>query len=551
MKGDSAPRTREALARSLGLPRPGTSEFRRERQQAIEDAEERARTAGLAPGLRFETVFDILASFPREARSRFIDRRAHLATLARAWDSQQPALILAYGRRRVGKSALLGRFVSRRRVGYFVAARQLKRNQLDDLGAVLGRISAGFRPGRPPRVALADWDDALGLLADAATRQRVGLVLDEFPYLVDADPALPSLIQRWWDRVGSRSNLMLVLAGSHQGMMRNLVAYDGALHGRPTATIALEPLDYFQAARFVPAWSAEDRIRAYAIAGGVPAYLELLDDQQPFRDELLRLAYRADGRLFIEAPSLLQTEFSEPRTYESILRSIAAGETQPSRIAQRAGLSGANVVGPYLDRLIALGLVERRTLPPEHGEVRPRTSQYVIADQYLRFYFALVDPYRSDIQLGNGAAVLDHLWPDRFDEHVIRTFEDVARQYLWLEPRDGQTPVTYVGPWWLPAADIDAVATSRGRLLAAAEARWSRTYVKPADLDELRRNVDQASPGARPRLLLFSRSGFDDNLRGQTDAELVSLRGLFSPALDADRRATTARREPERTVARR
>lgn len=111
--------------------------------------------------------------------------------------------------------------------------------------------------------------------------------------------------------------------------------------------------------------------------------------------------------------------------------------------------------------------------------------------------------------------------------------------------------MTHVGPWWLPAADIDAVAMSRGTLLAAAEARWSRTYVKPADLDELRRNVGQASPGARPRLLLLSRSGFDDNLRGQPDADLVSLRDLFRPALDTDRRATTTRREPEKTVARR
>ncbi|MDQ3449282.1 MAG: hypothetical protein M3432_08925 [Chloroflexota bacterium] len=62
----------------------------------------------------------------------------------------------------------------------------------------------------------------------------MGLVLDEFPYLIDANRSLPSLVQRWWDRVGSLSNVVLILAGSEQAMMRSLVDREGALPGRPT-----------------------------------------------------------------------------------------------------------------------------------------------------------------------------------------------------------------------------------------------------------------------------------------------------------------------------
>lgn len=328
---------------------------------------------------------------------------------------------------------------------------------------------------------------------------------------------------------------MLVLAGSHQAMMQRLVAYDGALHGRPTVTIPLRSLDYLQAAKFVSGWRPEDRIRAFAVAGGVPAYLSLLDDQRPFDEELLRLAFSPDGRLFSEAPSLLQTEFQEPKTYESILRAIAAGEGQPSRIAQHAGLSGANTVGPYLERLVALGIVERRTLPPEAGETRPRTSRYVIVDQYLRFYFRLVDPHRSEIQIGRGDEVLDALWPEAFDHFVSQAFEDIVRGYLRLRPPAEGKALTYVGPWWFAGGDIDAAGMVGGKLAVAAEARWSRSFMKPADLSELTTNVSLVAPGARPELVLVSRSGFDPNLR-TSGATLVDLPALFRTSLDPETR---------------
>lgn len=543
MKDTTPLRTREALAKSLGLPRPGSPEFRAQQTSAEEDAWTRAVAAGLPPDIRYQTVYDLVLDAPREVRRRFIDRRFELAALERAWSLPEPQLVVMYGRRRVGKSALLGRFSKERPIAYYVAARQLKRDQLADLGGVLGRVAVGFRPGRPPRLALRDWDEMLSTIADASRERRVGLIIDEFPYLVDADPSLPSLIQRWWDQVGSQSNVMLVLAGSHQAMMQRLVAYDGALHGRPTVTLPLRSLDYLQASKFVPGWQPEDRIRAFAVAGGVPAYLSLFDDQRPFDEELLRLAYSPDGRLFTEASSLLQTEFQEPKTYESILRAIASGEGQPSRIAQHAGLSGANTVGPYLDRLVGLGIVERHTLPPEAGDVRSRKSRYGIADHYLRFYFRLIDPHRSEIQIGRGSDVLDTLWPDMFDHFVSQAFEDVVRAYLRLRPAPEGQPLTYVGPWWFGGGDIDAAGMVGSTLTVAAEARWSRSFLKPADLSELTTNVGLVAPGARPELMLVSRSGFDPNLRA-SGATLVDLPALFRKALDPETRRSASAPSP-------
>ena len=476
-------------------------------------------------------------------RREFIDRRQERAELDEAWASGRPELVVVHGRRRVGKSALLTRFAAGKPLAYYVAAEQLERDQLTDIGKALGQMSSDHgRRGRPPRLAVRDWDEALAIVTDAAATRRVGLVIDEFPYLVAANRALPSLVQRWWDATGSESNVVVILAGSQQSMMRSLVSSEGALYGRPTRALHLRPFDYYHAGQFARAWPPEDRVRLYAVAGGIPDYLEEFDTARPLRDELLRVAYSPAGRLFREAPDLLRAEFNEPRTYETVLRAIANGYLSPGDVAAQAGLGAANRVTPYLDRLMELGIVERRVPPPEAGLPRSRNSQYVIADPYLRFYFALLDPWRSAIQAGQGAAVLAQQWGEEFDRLVSRTFEEVARQHLRRLAGAGSAgPFSSVAFWWFAGGDIDAAAMAGPRLAAAGSAKWTRDQVKPGDLSNLRRDVAIVAPADAPQLFLYARSGFDRNLAGAPDVTLVGLRDLYAANLDYERMATRPR----------
>ena len=464
--------------------------------------------------------------------SIFIDRKRELSALDERYRQGKAEFIILYGRRRIGKSGLIDRFLGSAHGIRLLAREESKHLQLKKFSYELGDF---FSDDFLKTTSFSDWDSFFTYLSGKA-KDRVVIAIDEFPYLVAVNRALPSLIQRWWDSVGSRSNVVLILAGSQQSMMRSLVSSDGALYGRPTRAHHLRPFDYYYAGRFAAGWSPEDKVRLYAVAGGVPDYLEEFDATLPFRDELLRVAYSPTGRLFREAPDLLRSEFVEPRTYETVLRAIANGYVTPGEIAAQAGLAGANRVTPYLEKLIDLGLVERRVPPPDVGQPRSRNSQYVIADPYLRFYFALVDPWRSAIQQGQGAGVLGEVWGEEFDRFVSWTFEDVARQHLQRLAGTGAIgPFTNVGFWWFAGGDIDAAAMTGPRLAAAASVKWTREQVKPGDVADLRRDVGRVAPGDRPHLFLYSRSGYDRNIAPEPDLTLVGLRELFAAELEYER----------------
>ena len=476
-------------------------------------------------------------------RTAFIDRRAELASLERAWRSGRPQLVLITGRRRVGKSALLVRFARGKRISFIAAAQRLRKDQLADAAQDIAALANGFRVGRPPTIRLDDWDALLDLVAEQAADRRCGIIIDEFPYLVAESPDLPSLVQRWWDRTGSRSHAFVVLAGSHQAVMRDVAASNGPLYGRATVRRDLAPLDYYQAARFVPAWSPDDRVRAYAVAGGMPEYLRLLDDRRTLRQNLEELAFVPDGPLFREAEYLFESEFREVSRRGSIFRAIARGATTPNGIAQSIGLGSAADVAPNLRDLVVLGLIERVVPVTEEQALRQRRVLYRIGDPYLRFYFALLDPRRGQIALGPASHVSAGLTDEELDVFVSRTFESVARSYVSRLAAVGDLPILQrVGTWWRDAEEIDVVGIgASAKIEVVGGAKWQASPMDGRDVDTLERRAALVGAPADVSKILVSRSGFHSSARRRAGVRLVTTKDLFAARLDVERAGMEAR----------
>jgi AAA+ ATPase superfamily predicted ATPase len=205
----------------------------------------------------------------------FFNRVDELAALQESWAADDGSLFVLWGRRRVGKTELLSRFVEGKRALYFEATDAASADQLRDLSRELARVWGNELLSRQP---LTSWEAALTAIEQYAASERTIVVLDEFQYLAAQDRELSSLLNRWWRRVARRLDLMLVLAGSEVSFFeRDVLA--GQMYGRRTGQLHLTPLDYRCAALFVARYSAQDKIRTYAVCGGMPYYLERFDDR--------------------------------------------------------------------------------------------------------------------------------------------------------------------------------------------------------------------------------------------------------------------------------
>jgi AAA+ ATPase superfamily predicted ATPase len=464
----------------------------------------------------------------------FLNRIDDLATLESRWFSQTAELLVVWGRRRVGKTELLSRFISGRRGLMFEATTGTQTDQLRDLTRALAEVA-----GSPllRQQSLDSWHAALAAIEQYAS-ERCVLVLGEFQYLVQSTPDLPSLLSRWWRERGSELPLILVISGSEVSFFeRDILGHGSPLYGRRTGQLQVMPFTYRDAALFTPGYSAEDRIRAFAVWGGMPYYLAQIDPGRTVADNILHGVLARDGVLREEARLLLYQELSEPRLHFSVLRSIAAGDTRVSEITNRIG-TDSSTVSRVLDALASLLLVRR--VVPVTATIRARTKQtsWEILDPYLRFWFRFVLPYED--RLGQPESQRVHLEQTilpALDAFVSKpAFEQVAQVYL--QQRLGAAAV---GPWWgkVPTGEgrrtetreVDAVALDgEGTVTALGSCKWTTEPMGLAEENLLTRLEPFVGAGRsdRPTHWFFSRSGFDQGLQqlAGSDPEHYILVGL-------------------------
>jgi AAA+ ATPase superfamily predicted ATPase len=457
---------------------------------------------------------------------QFLDRVEDLALLEDRWSSGAAELLVVWGRRRVGKTELLTRLARGRRGLVFEAAAGTVADQLRDLTNTLAEVT-----GSPllREQALSSWGAALVAIGEMAS-ERCIIVLDEFQHLVQADPGLPSLLARWWRESGRHLPLVLVLSGSEISFFqRDVLGHGSALFGRRTGQLQVTPFGYRDAALFVPQWTAEDKIRAFAIWGGMPYYLSQVNPDASLAQNILRTTLSRDGVLREEAKLLLFQELAEPRLHFSVLRAIASGDTRVSHIANCIGVD-MSTVSRVLDSLSALLLVRRNV--PVTATLRGRTRQtaWEILDPYLRFWFRFVMPYEERLQRAEGQQLhLEQTVLPALDEFVSRpAFEQIAQDYIRTH-----SAAASVGSWWgrVPTGqarrtetrEIDVVGlTAQGEIAVLGSCKWTGSPMGLAEeglLARLEPLVGPAAGGAAPQHAFFSRSGFEDGLRRLAEAE--------------------------------
>lgn len=449
----------------------------------------------------------------------FVNRVRELAFLEKRYVSDQAELLVLYGRRRVGKTELLRRFCEGKDHFFYVA-------DLGTLETTLHEVSRRFGEqffDDPDAIHFASWEQLFKALSRQSNEQRLIVVLDEFTYLLQTDAALPSVLQRLWDETLQHSQLMLILSGSYIGIMeREVLAYRAPLYGRRTAQWHLKPLTFEDSRLFLPSYSIQDQVRAYAVMGGVPAYLRQLVNHKPLLDNIEDEILTQGSFLYDEPRFLLQMELREPRIYFAILEAIATGVVRQAAISKKVGVKGASL-SYYMTTLRDLGLVERIVPVTDANPERSRQGRYQLLDPFLRFWFRFV--YRERVHLERGdTETVRRIIETQLDALAGYAFEEICRSWVWEAATQGVIPFRpeRVGSWWNTEAQID-IAAANDEYLLIGECRWRSRPIGSEVLRDLKRKATTIDHKRHLTYALFSRSGFTKALETEASEEGVLL----------------------------
>jgi AAA+ ATPase superfamily predicted ATPase len=456
----------------------------------------------------------------------FHDRERGLESLERSFASPEAALYVLYGRRRLGKTTLLRRFAGDKPGVYHVADRS---TGVDAIRLLSRSMALAFGDASFADPSYGTFGDLFTAYDRLRPTTKSYLILDEYQYLCEVQPALSSIVQRQWDSAWRRAPVMVVLCGSVMSMMyKETLARSSPLYGRRTGQWLLRPMRFHEVGAFYPGRSPVERVRLWALSGGVPRYAELTAAHRDFATALRACVLAKDGPLYAEARLLLHDEVTTPNVYWSLLHAVASGANRISEIAGRVGLP-ANQLTRYLSALSDMGLVQRQVPVTERDPEKSKRGLYQIDDAFLRLWFGCVAPFESLLEFGQVERVAD-LMRERLSRHLAWAFEDVCRQHV--EDRLHEIGAVKVGRFWSRHEEIDVVAVDQeGAVVFAAECKWTG---RPASLEvgeALRRKVERLWPDQldRIRLAVFSAGGFGEALQRWArahDAWLLSAKDL-------------------------
>ena len=464
----------------------------------------------------------------------FIGRERELNSLEKLYVSDKFEFAVIYGRRRVGKTALINHFIRNKTAIYFMGVESNDKQNLENFSKNILEYGVGIQAD----TAFLSFQAALEYVFQLAEKERLILAIDEYPYVARSSKSLASTLQLLIDKYKENSKLMLILCGSSMSYMEDhVLAYKAPLYGRRTAQMKMQPFDFADACRYFKNFSSEDKALIYGIVGGTPQYLLQMDDKLSIEENIKNTFFNSTSSLFEEPENLLKQEVREPALYNAIITAIATGSTRMAEISAKVGAE-TSVCAAYLKNLMALGLVQKET---PYGEKASRKSIYTIDDNMFRFWYRFVPENYSIISRGASDIAYKRMEP-HLSDYMGKVFEEICKQYLWKQLLKGQSPVEFVelGRWWgtdpftHSQTEIDIMGEQDKNTALFAECKWTNEKVDTGVLETLAKR-GQLFHYAKIYLVLFAKRGFTkgcvDMANRMGNVMLVSYNDLVNSML--------------------
>ena len=419
-----------------------------------------------------------------QGKCPFVDRVGELNVLWRAW-RERPGLVVVYGRRRVGKTRLLVEWL--RRLGarsvYYLA--HLASHEYN-LACMAERTASQLGDPLLARLRPRSLGDLLELIARYGD---VVVVIDEFTYWVRSGARVLSELQEFVDMRLPDTRMLLVVSGSLVGVMERSVLGGGSpLYGRAMARLRLEPLEYPSLKEIVGGLAPADRVRLYALVGGIPFYLCQVRNTQDIKEVVWKLIIEPGAPIRTEKDFLLREELRDPHTYSAILSALARGYDTPARISDATGIDSSHV-SKYLHVLEHLGFVRRDT------PLFRKRGRYRISDPVLRTWYTLVEPVEELLEVEALEEAFRRIL-GKLDEYTAPVWEDIVRRHLLAELSRKGYHVS--GRLEHKGEELDiAILDTKNKRAVVAEAKWSTLDLEEAE--RLRREAERKAARLLPK----------------------------------------------------
>lgn len=458
-------------------------------------------------------------------------RDKELRDLNKRYNKNAFECIVVYGRRRVGKTALINEFCKGKPTIFFSA---LNASSQENLEALSKAIYEKDHPGADTAPVYPSFDAAFSEITRMAEEERLVFVIDEYPYLAKANKSISSRLQHIIDHTWKNGKLFLILCGSSMSFMEyQVLGYESPLYGRRTGQFKIQALTYKELTAFNPTLTPEQQAFIYGITGGIPHYINKLDVENDVDEALKENLFNTSSYLFEEPENLLKQELREPAIYNSVITAIAGGASRSNEIATKVGIESP-ICAKYLKVLLDLGILIKETPVTEKPG---KKTVYAIGDNFFRFWYRFVPQNTSAISAGRIERIYDAVIKKYYSDYMGLIFEQMCREYLFQYAEDVPVVLSDIGQWWgtdpkaKKEVQIDIVGTpTEGNEYIIGSCKYRNTPIGVDELELLKHYAEVFGKGDKYHYYIFSKSGFTQGLQELGDkgeVKLVTLEDMY------------------------
>ena len=448
----------------------------------------------------------------------FIDRTEELAQLENEYNKKEASLFILYGRRRIGKTKLLEKFSENKDPIFFIATAESEKENMNSFRKC---VAVKTKNKLLEKAKVDSWDDIFECALEAVKEKKLLIIIDEFQYIGKSNPAFVSRLQKIWDSVLSKNNVMLVLCGSLVNMMYSqTLSYSSPLYGRRTGLRKLKQIPFKYYGDFYPSKRRKELIEYYSVTGGIPKYIQTFNFDGDIYSAVEKCVISKESYLYDEPTFLLSGEVQEIGSYFSIIKTIANGKEKQSEIASALEIKSTSLP-KYLKTLIDLDIIEREVPVTETNPEKSKMGLYKIKDNFIRFWFKFIYPYKPYLETDNEKIVIDRIKKTLISNHTAYVYEELCRREFIYELISGGAwdfIPSKIGRWWDRSdQEIDIVALDEeGENIIFGECKFTN---KETDTDvfysltQKTKYVKWHNDTRKEHFVLFSEGGYTEKMK--------------------------------------